>query len=178
MSHRYLTITVTRHFRQQQLSKQLPLVDTDQASRYSIKVYYQGTSSYQRDQGILNYFNFRIGESNSSRRIYLRLAELSPIRINAEETLKISKKDKLNLRLTLNEEDKKDLIIISYNPIINSGKYYINEKVKTKRIRITSNIVNYILNSQNYSDEINYNYLIIDYYFDYYSEIDSANYEY
>ena len=77
----------------------------------------------------------------------MRLAELLLIRVNAEETLKISEEDKLNLRLTLNEKDKKDLIIIGYNSIINSGKYYINEKVKTKRIRITSSIVNYILNS-------------------------------
>ena len=81
---------------------------------------------------------------DSSKPIRLRLAELSPIRVNAEETL--NEVDKLNLRLTLDEEDTKDLVI-SYNPIISLSKHYTNEKVNTKRARFTSVIVNYILNS-------------------------------
>ena len=96
--------------------------------------------------------------------------------VNAEDTL--NEANKLDLRLTLNEKDKKELTIISYKPVIDSGKYYIKEKINTKSVRITSNIVNFILNSQSYWSEIIYNNVISDYYFnyhnDYYFEIDLA----
>ena len=75
---------------------------------------------------------------------------LLPIRVNAEEILKINKKNILNLRLTFNKQDKKNLIIISYKLIINSDKYYINEKINTKSSIFTNKIFNYILNYWNH----------------------------
>ena len=54
----------------------------------------------------------------------------------------LNEADKLDLRLAINEEDKKHLTIISYNPIVNSGFHYTNKKVNTRSVRITKNIVN------------------------------------
>ena len=125
---RHLAVAVARHFRQH--DKLLPLVDKDSAGTHFAEVlenpvdesylHSLDTFSCHRDRGILGYLDFRMGAPDSSKPIRLRLAELSPARVDAEEQLEIGEEDKLGLGV--DEEDKKDLVV-GHNPAVDSGKH-------------------------------------------------------